>query len=701
MRKRTIRLYLLLLSLGLFALAGLPGAWAQEDSRLEVTSIDTTNFPDVTLHVIATDGESRRLPDLGGLGLTEAGEQIVDLAVSEAEVGTELIFVIDANATINDRDEAGGLTRYEKVRDSIISYANEYMDDSQLDRVSIIVPSENGPVLLLDRAIFPNAVINEINFYESVSVDPTPLDEMLNMALDHAADDLESARFQSILLFTDGAELSEQLNYDVLLGKAQAVNIPIFSAILGARADDDEIANVSRLSQPTRGSYLHMPQPADSAPIYGLVQSNQPQFQVTYRSKLASSGNHPLTLELAGARDETELTIEVEPAAVEIVVDNSRPIRRVVSSPDDPLTAAEPVNQPLVAHITWPDGHPRSLVDATLIVDGNPQPPISTPALSADGLITLDWDISNIDEGTYELFVKTTDELGLQGQSSVFPMAIVVEGRADPGQAGSVAEPTTEAAVAEPEDSRAFMQNLGIAGIVLGLLALFGAILILIVAVVMLRRRKPGEAAAVPAPDQALEHDATQVIMPAFAAQASSKAYFEPLENAPDYRGQIEITNSDFTIGRDPKMAQLVFADKSVSRLHARIMEQDGVYQLYDEGSASGTYINFNQITLKPQTLNDNDDIHFGRVHLRFHVVPVTIDADSTQVMPSPLRPGERAPAAAVEEDLSTQPYMPGLPKAGGQPQSPPPQGAPPTPAADDDEDDISTRPYMPHAPRR
>jgi predicted component of type VI protein secretion system len=190
--------------------------------------------------------------------------------------------------------------------------------------------------------------------------------------------------------------------------------------------------------------------------------------------------------------------------------------------------------------------------------------------------------------------------------------------------------------------------------------------------------------------------------MPAFAAQAASMAYFEPLENAPEFRGQIEITDSNFTIGRDPKMAQLVFADKSVSRLHARILEENGVYQLYDEGSASGTYINFNQITLKPQVLDDNDDVHFGRVHLRFHVVPVAMDADSTQIMPSPLRPGERAPAPPVEEDLSTQPYMPGLPNAGGQPQSPPPQGAPPPPpAADDDEDDISTQPYMPHSPRR
>jgi len=83
MRKRIIHLLPLLVSLGLLAMAGLPSAWAQEDSRLQVTGIYTTKFPEVTLNIIATDGESRRISDLSGLGLTEAGEQIVDVAVGE------------------------------------------------------------------------------------------------------------------------------------------------------------------------------------------------------------------------------------------------------------------------------------------------------------------------------------------------------------------------------------------------------------------------------------------------------------------------------------------------------------------------------------------------------------------------------------------------------------------------------------------
>jgi hypothetical protein len=433
---------------------------------------------------------------------------------------------------------------------------------------------------------------------------------------------------------------------------------------------------------------------------------------VQYRSQLASGGPHVVALELAGARAETQVEVEIAPPAPEIVVDNSRPIRRVVSSPDDPLTSAEPASQPIVVRVTWPDGQPRMLADATLLVDGTPQPPVSNPELSADGLVIMDWDISNLDEGTYELFVKVTDELGLQGQSNVLPIAIIIE-----GLAGDVAETESTVPAEDVEESTGetpldMLQNLGLAGLVVGLLVFLGAVIILILVLVLVFRRRGEEApeatpAAMSASQSAVsdDHEETQVIMPAFAAQSSSSAYFEPLENAPDHGNNIGLPSSNVAIGRDPNLAQIVFSDKSVSRLHARVMEQNGVFQLYDEGSASGTYINFKQITLKPQVLNDNDDVHFGRVHLRFRVVPVVEDADSTQVMPSPTRPAEAGPVAA-EEDLSTQPYMPNQP-GGASRQQPPPQrpdeprrDAPPV-SDDEDEDDISTQPYMPHSPRR
>ena len=55
------------------------------------------------------------------------------------ELGNCEVISIDANSSIEDRDEADGPSRREKVRDSIIRYANRFMDPTQMDRVTVIV----------------------------------------------------------------------------------------------------------------------------------------------------------------------------------------------------------------------------------------------------------------------------------------------------------------------------------------------------------------------------------------------------------------------------------------------------------------------------------------------------------------------------------------------------------------------------------
>ena len=281
-------------------------------------------------------------------------------------------------------------------------------------------------------------------------------------------------------------------------------------------------------------------------------------------------------------------------------------------------------------------------------------------------------------------------------------MVVEVDGRVPVDASGAGVDTESQAPEDAPiETPNELSENIGIAGLAIGLIALIVAVAVLIVVVVLLRRRRaPPAEPPPPVPAAAADHEATQVIRPAFAAKPATNAYLEPLENAPEHRGSIPIATSNVTIGRDPNLAQIVFADKSVSRLHARIMEQDGVFQLYDEGSASGTYINFEQVSLRPQVLKDNDEVHIGQVHLRFHATVAVDDSDSTQVMPSPMRP-ETAPQPAAQsapeqDDMSTQPYMPNQPPPAGQP--PPQEGAQQT---DGDEDDISTQPYMPHSPKR
>ena len=56
-----------------------------------------------------------------------------------------------------------------------------------------------------------------------------------------------------------------------------------------------------------------------------------------------------------------------------------------------------------------------------------------------------------------------------------------------------------------------------------------------------------------------------------------------------------------------------------VSRMHARIFVDNGLYMIEDENSTNFTFLNRQKLTAKtPMALHDNDEIKLGRVLLRF-----------------------------------------------------------------------------------
>ncbi len=62
--------------------------------------------------------------------------------------------------------------------------------------------------------------------------------------------------------------------------------------------------------------------------------------------------------------------------------------------------------------------------------------------------------------------------------------------------------------------------------------------------------------------------------------------------------------------------------EAKVSRRHARIMYQNGVYSVEDLGSTNGTYVNRGRrlIPGTPHRLNDGDEIIVGKTFLRFYI---------------------------------------------------------------------------------
>ncbi len=153
---------------------------------LRVARLDTGAYPQITLHLAAADPRQPLREELVGLTLAENEAPIPNFSLAREAVGVDLFFIIDANESIVTVDVEGEETRLKKVQDALVRFATQFMDPAGLDRVSVIVPDEEGGRFLVQDAITPSQVVNGVVDYTPERLGPTPLQGMLALALNHA-----------------------------------------------------------------------------------------------------------------------------------------------------------------------------------------------------------------------------------------------------------------------------------------------------------------------------------------------------------------------------------------------------------------------------------------------------------------------------------------------------------------------------------
>ncbi len=85
------------------------------------------------------------------------------------------------------------------------------------------------------------------------------------------------------------------------------------------------------------------------------------------------------------------------------------------------------------------------------------------------------------------------------------------------------------------------------------------------------------------------------------------------------YAGQVfSLSAPAMSIGREPGRDIQLPMDSTVSRNHASIRNEDGVFTVYDEGSSNGTTVNGTRVTNQP--LSPGDTVQFGGSAFRFEV---------------------------------------------------------------------------------
>lgn len=579
---------------------------AQEDVQLRLIAVDTAAFPLIRITLLTSD--SRGAPaDLADLAVREDGAPITELTLNPIPHGVDVTFVLDANNGFGEIDEDTGLTRREQSFESIRLFAEQYMNPDGLDTVSIIVPDEEGQNgrLLVQEASTIAEIERAMSAYDPQRLGPTPLNAMLVLALEEAQRRKENGRYQAVLLLSDGRRLDQQLSYPLLIAQASDANTPVYSAILGETADAHEIDNVTRLSEPTRGFYVHLDEPAAAAPIYQIWQDQSNPMQVEYRSRQRQSGRNQLTLNLGPALVATSFDLQLSSPEVALSLDKPD-ILRAGTTPDTPIEALQPTVQPVAIAVNWPDGLPRLVRMVTLSVNGQPIQ-FSAGQWEEDdqGRILVPWNISNLEEGTFELAAEVIDELGYRGSSEPITAHIASDRPEIPTPIPTIA--AQEEAVARPTADWTSLAPFAAAA---------GLLFLLLLLLFIWRRKKGGQEAA--AAEEAQETRRSEV---AGANDMILVASLEPISNI-DVEPYL-IEGANVAIGSEAKSVQIFLNDGSVNRLHARIRRQGEEYWLFDEGSFEGTYLNYERLGLAPQKLSDGDAVQFGKVKFRFHLQQV------------------------------------------------------------------------------
>ena len=602
-RTATALLFYIVLLPALLATVSYPAGEPIEGERndLRITGIDSSAFPRISVRVLTTTKGGGPIDDLSRLVLREDGQPVSETTVAHVPAGVDLVFVIDANSDFLLIDGTDERDRRDKVAASIMRFAESYMNPAGLDHVSVIVPDETGenPLFLVEDVSRPAEIRGAADAYDPVPPRLAPLQAMLAAAIDHLQTG-GNDRFQAILLFTDGARLDRQLDYNALSLAALEAHIPIYVAVLGAEASPEELDNVSPLHSPTNGQVVHMPEPEATDAIYRLFRSQGQQPEISYLSAARQNGTHEVSVSLGNVRHTSGFELAL--AAPEVVIEvPAETIRRAGGAPDTPLMLLQPAVLPLSARIGWPDGRPRPLTEVVFRVDGSPQPLAADLAPDGTGTISILWDISERDAGAYRLEFEVVDELGFRAAASPVEVAIEV---ARPSPTLPAAAPTAPPATVPGSGG-----GLPWLPIVLALVA--GAAL----SVAGLRRRKRR------APDKPAAEPVPRIVASPGPVDDRHVAVLALTADGGEGSEEIVLRAGDVTFGREPEAVDVVLNDPDISRLHARIRRTDaGEYWLFDEGSVAGTFLNYERLGLAPRQLQHGDTVQFGRLALSFRL---------------------------------------------------------------------------------
>ena len=582
---------LLLIAIGMLILPA--GANSQEEiGSIEIIKTDTQNYPEINLQVLVRDGLGNAVENLldTDLILRENDQEQTILAVEPVEAGLRLAFVIDPG----DGSFNTGVTikdLYQKVLGDleIFAFGRPWMLPEE-DEVLILVQEGLTTNVIVPVSSDPETLFSSFESYlppSSTAVEPPEFGDFTRLALNAALKEIKLARpgfvdrKEAILLYTPGmrADLVD------VAEEALSLGIPIHIILTRPARMRYWDEALRPLAEATGGEFLETYESDDSEILFERLASQRTQYIVTYQTALMTADDRQVTLEtLGGALASSSYNFDVLPPLVEITAPQTDLISREGFEGQEAALDAEPTFVIVTAQVTWPDGMPREVQFARLLVDG-----ISV----GDGPVVnnqteIPWDLRAYQSESWtpaSLTVEMVDEFGLVGQSSP---AIVAIRYVPPTSTGF-----------NPTENMIVYISGGIALLSLGL-ALF----------LFVNRSRGGSAF-----ENAREGiiDFVERVTGRRTALVA-RAFLVPLEGFDEPPSKSYEIYGTTALGRSRRHADLLFhigeEDSPISRLQCTVLDEDDHFSIRDEDSSNGTFVNGEQlIPLQAIMLHDGDVI--------------------------------------------------------------------------------------------
>lgn len=623
------------LLLACLILAGAPHVVAAQviGDPVAIYRADTTHFPDI--HVLFTaEGISNLQP--GSLTVFEDGAARDVTHLGATTVGVQIAVVMDVAGNIDKAGASGQPVRQEHVE--IIQYlvtqqdVLDHQSQPRRDQVMLIAPQgANGFQVLEDwtddyARLYNNAYLHLSDY----TTEPkTALQTMLveAMARMKLAPGNEG-RPKLLLVLSDGVDQTSVEEITDVINRAESIGVTILTVKVGPESMGDA-RNLQRMSAMTGGEFVAYTGPASLDPLFQAITRARQVYELTYRSAINVAGAHSLRLEMAQGTNtlssqEWTLSVAVQPPSVEII--SPEPGHTVLRESDEP--GADPATLPnrylpISVKIAFPDGYSRALESVSYLVDGK----ILATKAPTEGFT---WDLATYPSGDYTLLVEARDELGIVGRSQ--PVSISLDLRLPP------AEPEEQIVqLVEEQVARESLLNRVLMIVSAGL----GGLALIMASYVFIKR--PQAVMDMTSTIVGRVKEATELFLGRRGGvRQSARAYLYVVREDGSLGTARPISSRQVTLGRDPNQADMVFEERSVSRYHARIVEENpGVFMIYDEGSTSGTYVNDTEVGTTGHRLDPGDTIYLGRAAVRFSTNPGEEPAsDETQAFQPPeMRP--------------------------------------------------------------